>query len=80
MARLGYSRYIVYGGNWGTYITSLFGLHLPHRVIGIHATALALRETGAPQLTGQVPSDATDEQRTFVASEYDIWQREGAYS
>ena len=80
MARLRYSRYIVHGGDWGAHITSLLGFYLPHRVIGIHATGLALREAGAPQLTGQVPIDATDEQRTFVASEYDIWQREGAYS
>lgn len=80
MARLGYDRYFVHGGDWGAHITSLLGFHLPHRVIGIHSTGLALREAGAAQLTGQVPSDATDEQRAFVASEHAIWQREGAYS
>lgn len=80
MARLGYDRYFVHGGDWGAHITSLLGFHLPHRVIGIHSTALALREAGAAQLAGEVPSDATDDQRAFVASEHAIWQREGAYS
>lgn len=80
MAKLGYDRYIVHGGDWGAHITSLLGLHLPHRVIGIHSTALALREAGAEQLSGEVPSDATEEQRAFVASECAIWRREGAYS
>ena len=80
MERLGYDRYMVHGGDWGAHITSLLGFYFPHRVIGIHATGLALREAGAPQLTGQVPSDATDEQRAFVAFEYDNWRREGAYS
>ena len=80
MARLGYDRYIVHGGDWGAHITSLLGFHLPHRVIGIHSTALALREAGAEQLSGQVPSNASEEEKDFVASEYAIWQREGAYS
>ena len=80
MARLGYDRYFAHGGDWGAHITSLLGFHLPHRVIGIHSTALAVREAGAAQLTGQVPGDATAEQREFAASEHAIWQREGAYS
>ena len=80
MARLGYDRYLVHGGDWGAHITSLLGLHRPDRVIGIHSTGLALREAGAEQLSGKVPSGATDEQRAFVASEYAIWKREGAYS
>ena len=80
MSRLGYDRYIAHGGDWGAHITSLLGFHRPDRLIGIHSTALTLREAGAAQLIGEVPSDATDEQRTFVASEHEIWQREGAYA
>ncbi len=80
MARLGYDRYLVHSGDWGAHITSLLGFHLPQRVIGIHSTALALREAGAEQLSGEVPSDATDEQQAFVAAESAIWRREGAYS
>lgn len=80
MARLGYDRYVVHGGDWGAHITSLLGLHRPERVMGIHSTALALREAGAEQLSGKTPIDATEEERSFVAAEYAIWQREGAYS
>lgn len=80
MAKLGYDRYLVHGGDWGAHIASLLGLHRPERVIGIHSTALALREAGAEQLSGQVPSDASAEERAFVAAEYAIWQSEGAYS
>ena len=80
MARLGYDRYIVHGGDWGAHITSLLGLHRPERVMGIHATALALREAGAEQLSGKTPLDAIEEERSFVAAEYAIWQQEGAYS
>ena len=80
MARLGYDRYVVHGGDWGAHITSLLGFHLPDHVMGIHSTALILREAGAQQLTGEVPGDATEEERAFVAMEYAIWKREGAYS
>ena len=80
MAELGYDRYIVHGGDWGAHITSLLGIHRPERVLGIHSAALALREAGAEQLTGQVPEHAGAEESAFVASEYAIWQNEGAYS
>ncbi len=80
MARLGYDRYIVHGGDWGAHITSLLGLHRPDQVIGIHSTGLALRESGAEQLSGEVPSGASEEERVFITAEYAIWQGEGAYS
>ena len=80
MAKLGYDRYFVHGGDWGAHVTSILGLHRSERVIGIHATALALREAGAEQLTGKTPVDATEEERAFASTEYAIWRREGAYS
>ncbi len=80
MAGLGYDRYMVHGGDWGAHVTSILGLHRPERVVGIHATALALREAGAEQLTGKTPADAGEEERAFVATEFATWQREGAYS
>ena len=80
MERLGYDRYLVHGGDWGAHITSLLGYHRSARIAGIHATALALREAGAAQLTGETPAGADDEEKAFVAAEHAIWQREGAYS
>ncbi len=80
MGRLGYDRYVVHGGDWGAHITSLLGFHRPERVEGIHTMALALRESGAEQLTGKTPPDASEEEKAFVADEYARWQQEGAYS
>ena len=80
MSKLGYDRYAVHGGDWGAHVTSLLGFHRPERVIGIHSTALCLREAGAEQLSGKAPADAGAEERAFAAGEYAIWQREGAYS
>ncbi len=80
MAKLGYDRYLVHGGDWGAHITSLLGFHRPDRVIGIHSTALCIREAGAEQLSGQTPADAGAGEREFAARELEIWQREGAYS
>jgi microsomal epoxide hydrolase len=80
MARLGYDRYAVHGGDWGAHITSLLAFHAPERIVGIHSTALAQREAGAEQLTGHVPPGASDEDRAFIENEYAIWEQEGAYS
>ncbi len=80
MKTLGYDNYLVHGGDWGAHITSLLGLHRPERVAGIHTTEIALRDASAPQLTGEVAEDATDEEKEFVADEARRWQREGAYS
>jgi pimeloyl-ACP methyl ester carboxylesterase len=80
MAQLGYDRYYVHGGDWGAHVTSLLGFHRPERVIGIHSTALCLREHGAAQLSGETPPDASVRDRAFAESELAIWQREGAYS
>ena len=80
MAKLGYDRYVVHGGDWGAHVTSLLGLHRPERVIGIHSTALYLREAGAEQLSGETPEGASEAEKSFAASEYAIWQREGACS
>ncbi len=80
MEKLGYNRYMVHGGDWGAHITSLLGFHRPQRVLGIHSTALALRESGAEQLSGKVPTGASAEQRAFASTEHALWQREGAYS
>lgn len=80
MARLGFDRYAVHGGDWGAHITSLLAFHAPERIIGIHSTALAQREAGAEQLTGHVPPGASDEDRAFIEKEYAIWAQEGAYS
>jgi pimeloyl-ACP methyl ester carboxylesterase len=77
---LGYDRYVVHGGDWGAHVTSLLGLHRPERVAGIHSLGIALRDASAEQLTGNVASSASNEEKSFVASEMTMWSGEGAYS
>ena len=73
---LGYDRYVVHGGDWGAHVTSLLGFQRPQRVAGIHSLGIALRHASAEQLTGKVASDASDEEKAFVASEMATWSRE----
>jgi pimeloyl-ACP methyl ester carboxylesterase len=80
MERLGYDRYVVHGGDWGAHVASTLALHRPDNVAGIHMLGLAMRATGAQQLTGEVPADASDEEKTFIAAEAAIWRGEGAYA
>src|SRR5215469_13748029 len=48
MARLGYERYGVQGGDVGAFIAPLVGRAAPDRVIGVHVNALVTFPTGDP--------------------------------
>ena len=48
MARLGYERYGVQGGDVGAFIGPLIGRAVPGRVIGVHVNALVTFPTGDP--------------------------------
>jgi epoxide hydrolase len=48
MARLGYERYGVQGGDVGAFIGPLIGRAAPDRVIGVHVNALVTFPTGDP--------------------------------
>jgi pimeloyl-ACP methyl ester carboxylesterase len=48
MARLGYQRYGIQGGDVGAFIAPLIGRAAPERVIGIHLNALVTFPTGDP--------------------------------
>jgi pimeloyl-ACP methyl ester carboxylesterase len=37
MKRLGYTRYVAQGGDWGAIITDLMGAHAPPELVGIHS-------------------------------------------
>ncbi|TDC61309.1 epoxide hydrolase [Micromonospora sp. KC207] len=47
MARLGYDRYGVQGGDTGSWVASALGRQAPDRVIGVHVNALFTFPTGA---------------------------------
>ena len=48
MARLGYRRYGIQGGDVGAFIAPLIGRAVPDRVIGVHLNALVTFPTGDP--------------------------------
>lgn len=52
MERLGYSKFLAYGGDWGKNITTILGGRFPEHVIGIHtASALGLENVTKEGLT-----------------------------
>jgi pimeloyl-ACP methyl ester carboxylesterase len=74
MERLGYTRYVVQGGDWGALITDVMGAQAPEGLIGIHtnmAGALppAISKVLASNVLGAgdpAPTDLSDEeQRTY---------------
>ncbi|MFJ2965208.1 epoxide hydrolase family protein [Streptomyces collinus] len=73
MGRLGYSRFLAHGGDWGGNITTVLGGRFPEHVLGIHTTFAE----GPPGLTtdGLTPLERTwaEETRTF-------WRHRAAYA
>jgi epoxide hydrolase len=75
MARLGYDRYGVQGGDVGAFIGPLIGRAAPDQVIGVHVNALVAFPTGDPADMAAM----TDADRGRLAA-MEAWQeRSGAY-
>ena len=69
MRRLGYTRYVAQGGDWGAIITDQMGVQAPPELIGIHtnmAGAVPQEVDGAAFTGAQPPSGlAADEKEAF---------------
>jgi pimeloyl-ACP methyl ester carboxylesterase len=65
MKRLGYTRYVAQGGDWGALITDLMGVQAPPELLGIHTNMAGAVPpdidkaafTGAPAPTGLSPDE-----------------------
>lgn len=57
---LGYERFAAQGGDWGAFLTSRLACDVPHRLLGIHLTLLALRRDPV------VPDNPTEEERRYL--------------
>lgn len=73
MGRLGYSKFVAQGGDWGGVITTVLGGRFPEHVLGIHTT------------TAQAPPGLTTDGLTAVEREWtegtrDFWLHRAAYA
>ena len=66
MNRLGYTRYVAQGGDWGALITEVMGAQAPQGLVGIHSNmpgALQPNVSAAVASGAPPPSDLSDEER-----------------
>jgi pimeloyl-ACP methyl ester carboxylesterase len=75
MARLGYDRYGVQGGDVGAFIAPLMGRAAPDRVIGVHLNALVTFPSGDPADMAAL----TETERGRLAAMKTWQERSGAY-
>jgi len=68
MERLGYTRYVAQGGDWGAFVTEQMGAQAPPGLLGIHTNlpSAVPAEIFKAMQTGSPPSDlSADESRAF---------------
>jgi pimeloyl-ACP methyl ester carboxylesterase len=68
MRRLGYTRYVAQGGDWGAGIVQAMGRQVPEGLLAIHTNlpATVPNEIGPALGGGPVPAGITDEERATV--------------
>ncbi|MCO1597154.1 epoxide hydrolase [Micromonospora sp. RHAY321] len=88
MKRLGYTRYVAQGGDWGALITELMGVQAPQELIGIHTNMpgvfppdidalLQSGITGANTPLDSLPSNLSDEERRACEQADFFWKHSG---
>lgn len=73
MGRLGYSRFLAHGGDWGGNITTVLAGRFPGHVLGIHTTFAE----GPPGLTTEGLSQV---ERAWAAETADFWANRAGYA
>jgi pimeloyl-ACP methyl ester carboxylesterase len=66
MKRLGYTRFVAQGGDWGAIVTEMMGVQAPPELLGIHVNMAGVvpREIDSALFTGgALPSDLSDEEK-----------------
>jgi epoxide hydrolase len=77
MARLGYARYGVHGGDWGWAISRELGRIHPDRVIGVHLTLISAYATSEPSADELSRMSGAERKRTLASWDRTRrWRRE----
>ncbi|WP_202121485.1 epoxide hydrolase family protein [Streptomyces sp. BA2] len=73
MGRLGYSKFVAHGGDWGGVITTVLGGRFPEHVLGIHTTT-------AQAPPGLTTDGLTVDERKWTEETRDFWRHHAAYA
>ncbi len=76
MKRLGYSKFIVQGGDWGATIATWLGLHHPNNVMAIHLNYIP----GSYRPFVEATETLSETEQEFLRGRDDWYQREGGYA
>jgi pimeloyl-ACP methyl ester carboxylesterase len=83
MKRLGYTRFVAQGGDWGALVVDMMGVQAPAELIGIHTNmpgALPPDVSKAIQSGGPAPSGLSDEERGMFEKLRAFYAKEIAYT
>ncbi|RZT94669.1 pimeloyl-ACP methyl ester carboxylesterase [Advenella incenata] len=73
MGRLGYSKFVAHGGDWGGVITTILAGRFPEHVLGIHSTL-------AQAPPGLTTDGLTTAERQWTEQTHDFWRNRAAYA
>jgi len=73
MGRLGYSKFVAHGGDWGGVITTIMAGRFPDHVLGIHSTL-------AQAPPGLTTHGLTPTERKWTEDTRDFWRYRAAYA
>jgi pimeloyl-ACP methyl ester carboxylesterase len=90
LKRLGYTRFVAQGGDWGALVTDLMALQAPPELLGIHTTMPGTAPpdidkliqsdiTGLNNALGSLPANLSDEERR-ACEQMDFFWKHGAYA